>query len=111
MDSVSSELHKKEIGTEHKHVSLIATEEEDALWAAGLLGTSTLLSLQHTVFFYVGLQFCLRGVQEHYELVPHQFIRFPADTSIYDSSVYYQYTEFILKNNQHRFKDIDMRNK
>ena len=111
MDSVSSELHKKGIGTEHKHAAVIATEEEDALWAAGSLGTSTPLSLQHTVYFYVGLQFCLRGVQEHYDLVPHQFTRFPADTSIYDNSVYYQYTEFISKNNQHRFKDIDMRNK
>ena len=49
--------------------------------------------------------------QEHYELVPHQFIHFPADTSVYDSSVYYQYTEFISKNNQHRLKDNDMRNK
>ena len=28
-----------------------------------------------------------------------------------DSSVYYQYTEFISKNNQHRFKDVNMQNK
>ena len=59
----------------------------------------------------MGLQFCLRGVQEHYDLVPHRFTRFPADISIYDNSVYHQYTEFISKNNQHRFKDIDSSNK
>ena len=87
MDSVSSELHKKGIGTEHKCAAVIATEEEDTLWVAGSLGTSTPLSLQHTVFVYVGLQFCLRGDQEHYDLVPHQFTRFPADTSVYDNSV------------------------
>ena len=44
MDSVSSELHKKGIGTEHKRAAVIATEEEDALWAAGSLETSTRLS-------------------------------------------------------------------
>ena len=92
MDSVSSELHRKGIGAEHKHASVITTKDEDALWAAGSLGTSKPMSLQHTVFFYVGLQFCLRGVQEHYDLVPHQFTHFPADVSIYD-----QYTEFVSK--------------
>jgi len=56
MDSVSSELHRKGIGTEYKHVSVITTEDEDAFWAAGSLGTST-LSLQHTVFFMWGSSF------------------------------------------------------
>ena len=56
MDSVSSELHKKGIRTEHKHAAVIATEEEDCLWAAGSLGTTMPLSLQHTVF-YVGSSF------------------------------------------------------
>ena len=37
--------------------------------------------------------------------------RFPPDASVYDSSVYYEYTEFISKNNQHRFKDVNMQNK
>jgi len=40
-----------------------------------------------------------------------EFTHFPADVSIYDNSVYYQYAEFISKNNQHRFKNIDLRNK
>jgi len=37
--------------------------------------------------------------------VPQQFSRVPADLSVYNESVYYEYTEFISKNNQHRFKD------
>ena len=50
MDLVSSELHRKGIGTECKHASVITIEDEDALWAAGSFGTSTPLSLQHTAF-------------------------------------------------------------
>ena len=38
--------------------------------------------LQHTGFFYVGLNFVLRGVQEQYDLVPSQFVRFPQDKRI-----------------------------
>ena len=30
---------------------------------------------------------------------------------MYHSEVYYQYTEFVTKNNQHRFKDINLTNK
>ncbi len=63
------------------------------------------------MFFCLGLHSALRGVQEQYDLVPHQFSRFPPDTTVYHSSVYYQYTEFIPKNNQHRFKDVNMQNK
>ena len=81
---------------------LVANADEDALWASGLLGTSTPTILQHTVFFYLGLHFCLRGVQEQYDLVPQQFAQVPADLIVYNGFVYYEYTEFILKNNQHR---------
>ena len=35
----------------------------------------------------------------------------PQDPSIYNSSVYYEYIEFVSKNNQYRFKDINMGNK
>jgi len=73
--------------------------------ATRTLGTSTPSTLQHTVFFYLGLH-C--GVQEQYDLVPQQLIRVPSDISVYNESVYYQYTEFV---SQHRFKDTDMRNK
>ena len=111
MDSISSELHKKGIGAQHKSASVITDEDEDMLWAKGSLGTSSPRTLQHTVFFYIGLQFCLRGVQEQYDLTPHQLSRYPPDTRIYHDGVYYQYTEFISKNNQHRFKDINSSNK
>ena len=68
--------------------------------------SSTLFS-----FTYVGLQFCRRGVQEQYELSPSQLICYPPDMTVYNEEVYYQYTKFILKNNQHRFKDANISNK
>ena len=40
-----------------------------------------------------------------------QFRRFPSEVSVYDTSTYYEYTELISKNNQHRFKDLHARNK
>ena len=108
MDSVSSELHRKGIGTEYKHASLLTIEDEDALWAAGSLGTSTPLCLQHTVFFMWGSSFASKVFKN---TTTWYHSSFPADTSIYDNSVYYQCIEFVSKNNQHRFKDIDATNK
>ena len=57
------------------------------------------------------MHFALRGVEEQYSVVSKQFIHFPQDTKIYDADVYYEYAEFISKNNQHRFKDINSKNK
>ena len=53
----------------------------------------------------------LRGVQEHHDLQLQQLSRHPPATSVYSDAVYYQYTEFISKNNQHRFKDVNASNK
>ena len=43
--------------------------------------------------------------------MPEQIVRYPLNTEVYSSDVYYEYTEFISKNNQHRFKDINSSNK
>lgn len=53
----------------------------------------------------------MRGVQEQHDLVPSQFIRVPEDRSVVNASVYYEYVEFLSKNNQHRFKDINSKSK
>ena len=67
VDSVSSELHRKGVGSQQKQSSVITREDEN-LWDKVILGSLTPQSLQHTIFIYVGLQFCLRGVQEQYDL-------------------------------------------
>ena len=110
LDSLSSSLHRH-IGATRNSAKIITTEHEDTFWQKSLLGVSTPKVLQRTVFFYVGLNFVLRGVQEQHDLVPTQFIRVPEDQTVYNKSVYYQYIELVSKNNQHRFKDINMTNK
>ena len=37
------------------------------------------------MFFYVGLNFVLRGVQEQQDLIPSQFGRVPQDRSVYNA--------------------------
>ena len=111
MDTISSDLHREGIGAERKSAGVITPEDEDKMWEDGALGLSPPKVLQHTVFFYMGLHFLLRGVQEQHMLVPAQLVREPCDTAVYHSTVYYRYTEFISKNNQHRFKDINLQNK
>ena len=77
LDSLSSDLHRQGVGAEKQSVKLIDLKHEDIFWQKGLLGYSSPKSLQCTVFFYTGLHFVLRGVQEHYDLVPLQFTREP----------------------------------
>ena len=73
---------------------------------------ATLLPIFYSaLFLYTGFHFVHRGIQEQYDLVPSQFIWEPQDLSVYNSSVYYEYIEFVSKNNQYHFKDINMRNK
>ena len=65
----------------------------------------------NTVFFYVGIFFSLCGGQEQRDLIWENFRRVPADNQVYNSETYYVYTEFVSKNNQHRFRDTHMKNK
>ena len=111
LDSLSSELHRGGVGATKNSAKVIELEHESLFWEKGLLGMSTPKILQRTVFFYVGLNFVLRGVQEQYDLIPSQFVRVPQDMQRYNESVYYEYREYISKNNQHRFKDINSKNK
>ena len=111
LDSLSCELHKAGIGAIKQSAKVIDEGHEIVFWEKHLLGYGTPKILQRTVFFYVGLHYALRGVQEQYDLVPEQFCRVPLDTKVYNASVYYEYTEFLSKNNQHRFKDINSKNK
>ena len=111
LDSVSSDLHRQGVGAVRKSAAVISSEDEDLFWEKGLLGTTSPAVLQHTVFFYVGLHFVLRGVQEQHDFLVEQLERVPLDVCVYSSDVYYKYTEYISKNNQHRFKDARVRNK
>ena len=112
VDSVTSSLHSQGIGTVKKRAPIISSEHEDILWAKGLLGFGDPKALKRAVFFSIGLHLVLRGVEEHHQLLRMQIVRHPPDVDIYSSEVYYtEYTEFISKNNQPRFKEINSSNK
>ena len=57
MDSLSSDLHSKGIGAQRRNAEIIIREDEDLLWAKGVLGSGSPQRLQHTVFFYIGPNF------------------------------------------------------
>ena len=44
-------------------------------------------------------------------MTPNQLVRVPKDKMLYNEQVYYKYVEHISKNNQHRFKDVNSKNK
>lgn len=106
LDTLFSSLHAQGVGAEKKSAAVITEEDEKLMWEKGVLSYDNPVGLQNMVFFYIGLYFSLRGGQEQRDLKIEQFTRHPPSTTIYDASTYYQYVEYIAKNNQHRFKDI-----
>ena len=111
LDTINSQLHHDGVGVSVKKAEVITKEVEQLCWDKGTLGISSPTVLQHTIFFYLGLHFVLRGVQEQHDLLVKQLQRIPSDYSVFNNSVYYEYTEFISKNNLHRFSDHRMKNK
>ena len=59
------ELHAEGVGTECKQSETISRSEEEILWEKGVLDRKTPLGLLNTVFYYNGINFVLRGGQEH----------------------------------------------
>ena len=109
LDTVCVSLRKQGVGTEVKHAAVIPLDHEDILWQKGILGVDTPESLLRTVFYTVGLQFSLRGGQEHRDLKCSHFSRVPADD--YHSKTYYQYVENGSKNYQGCFSETGQPNK
>ncbi len=111
LDTLTSNLHREGLGVTKNSAIVISSEHEDLFWEKDVLGFKSPKALQRAVFYSVGLQFVLRGVAEHHDLQVNQIKRVPSDISVYSDDVYYEYQEFISKNNQHRFKDINATNK
>ncbi len=111
LDSVTSGLHREGVGATKNSATAITYDHQRIFWEKKLLGYESPKSLQRAVFFGVGLNFVLRGVEEQHSLRLEQMKRVPDDQSFYSKDTYYEYTEFISKNNMHRFKDINNTNK
>ena len=75
LDNLFKKLKLDGIGIDSKHTENISAEEEDSLWASGVLNVSTPKGLLRAVFFICGKCFCLRGGQEHRNLSVSQVKR------------------------------------
>ena len=97
LDSVSSDLHHQGIGANRNSSPVIDSRDENLFWE--ILVIVQLRCCNVLFFFYIGLNFILWGTQEQYDLISSQFQRVPADHAVYNETMYYEYTEYISKNN------------
>ena len=103
-DTLFRELHSDGVGVVVKEASVITKEEENTLWSKQILGLHSPKALVHTVFFYVGKVFCLRGREEHRSLKQSQFER-RVDPARYI------YSEHGSKNRNGGFGQVKIKNK
>ena len=61
LDSFFRVLHNDGVETKPNRSEVISQEEEELLWNKGVMGTDTPQKLLNAIFFYCGLNFCLRG--------------------------------------------------
>ena len=102
IDNRFKELTKEGVGCDSKHTEIVTKDEENILWASGVLGLDTPRSLLNAVFYYNGKNFCLRGGQEHRDLKLSQFTR---------EHDHYLYTENSSKNRQGGWAQLRLENK
>ena len=62
------QLHAKGVGTTRKQAEVVSYKEEEELWTKGVLTSTSPMGLLRAVFFYNGLNFVLRGGEEHRRL-------------------------------------------
>ena len=103
-DVVFRTLHQSGIGTKKTSAKVILDEDEEKLWKAGILNTTTPIGLQQAVFYYIGKACCLRGGEEHRGLKSSQF------SHLYDPERYV-YTENGSKNRTGGFYELGIDNK
>jgi hypothetical protein len=68
LDNVMKERTRNHVGGPKKQAQIITTEEESSLWECGTLGSDTPDKLLHTMLYLIGLNFALRGGEEHRNL-------------------------------------------
>ena len=104
MDAHFHHLHSYGVGREIKHAKSLSREDEQKLWATGVMGTTTPRALQNAAFFIVGKMFSLRGGQELRELKLSQVVR-------HDNPDRYEYTEHVSKTRNGTSKKLHVQSK
>ena len=75
LDNLFKHLRKSGVGANSSHTEDISKEDEEKLWSSGVLNVDDPNSLLRAVFFTCGKCFCLRGGQEHRDLILSQLER------------------------------------
>ena len=68
LDSCYRQLYTQGVGMKRNHAKILSNKEEEQLWDLGTVSTDSPTGLLRAVFFYNGLNFVLRGGQEHRNL-------------------------------------------
>ena len=106
LENLFKRLHQEGIGAEKRQATVISSSEEQQLWASGVFSTSNPQSLLNAIFFYNGMNFVLRGGEEHRSLTISQ-LQFGAEKK----REYVIYTEFGSKNRPGGKKQLNLDNK
>ena len=113
LDSRYRQLHAQGIGAKRRHAEVLTNEEEDQLWDSGTLSTESPSGLLRAVFFYNGLNFVLRGGQEHRNLKISQLkfssVPDPDRPGVFVDCV--EYTEHGSKNRPGGCHQLNLENK
>ena len=68
------ELHAQGVGTTRRRAEVITMDKEEQLWQSSVLSTKSPLSFIRAVFYLNGVNFVLRGGDEHRKLKLSQFV-------------------------------------
>ena len=106
LENLYKELHEQGIGAVKAQARLVTLEEEDTLWNTGAIGSQSPLSLINAVFYLNGINFTLRGGDEHRSLRISQLM-----FGYEENMEYVEYTEFGSKNRPGGRKQLNLTNK
>ena len=96
LDIAMKDASNQDVRLKTKSADAISPQQEDLLWAIGILGVDTGKRLLRSVFYIMGVHFGIRGGREHRNLNASNF-SFDRDS---DGREYVQYIERTSKTNQ-----------
>lgn len=101
-------LHKQGVGAQRVQAAVISFDQEEQLWGSEVFNTATPDGLLNAVFYYNGINFVLRGGDEHRSLSVAQFEFCIEQKSPNESVECVYYTEFGSKNRPGGKKQINL---
>ncbi len=105
MDVHFHKLHSDGYGCDVKHAKVLSKEDEQRLWAKGVMGTATPKSLQNAAFYIAGKMFSLRGGAELRNLKPFSTIKTKGSESIYIPGAHIKNTKWNIQKTAYKQKN------